>query len=398
VTLSSFRGGLVQHLLSRVSTFWCLGDSKVIFGVFGEEFNERFKAAVTFVVNELPGTSGLELEGRESFDLEGGISGNIVISSVHLSTRRSKVGLELHRLETKQICSHGNLVTDGGETLGEFEPCRSEALAVTAPGSEELDEDILLVIVDDLLEFRSDEIVDRFVIGGRNRLALQGGFDLTSNEAGDEVFNNSVGRSEGLIERELGHFLELLDSESRVLSSESERPSVVTVLESVNPDEVDLALVLLGNGPDGVNEGVLVIFGGVDEEIGERKTGASVVGIVLSTDFVNERKGVFLDESLEVLGGGVDDTVGWEVVAALIEGLVEDDGGRSNTSSLNGSGVGGETEEVVITVLLSDSREDRCGGFASSGNVSNSDDLVSLGEFFVVGSGDLADSWQGLPN
>ena len=82
------RCGLSKSFLSFLNGSGFLWDGDVILGVLGNELEKRFKAAVTLVINELLGTSGLELESRESGDLEGGVGGNIVLSGIHLSTVR----------------------------------------------------------------------------------------------------------------------------------------------------------------------------------------------------------------------------------------------------------------------------------------------------------------------
>ena len=76
-----------QRLLggSRVVT------SKGVEGVLGvlmDESNEVLKRAITVVVDEVTGTSLLELDGRETGDTEASRRGDVVFGSLHLSTEQ----------------------------------------------------------------------------------------------------------------------------------------------------------------------------------------------------------------------------------------------------------------------------------------------------------------------
>ena len=89
------------------------GDSDVVLGVLLDEGNEALEGAVTFVVNKIATTSGLELESGETGYPEGNGGGKVILR-----------GLEL---------GNDDLVLDGGEVLSELQPCGCETLAVTTP-------------------------------------------------------------------------------------------------------------------------------------------------------------------------------------------------------------------------------------------------------------------------
>lgn len=78
----------------------------------GNEAEQIIEGTITLVVDELTGSSGLELESGETLDLEGGAGGEVVKFTVHLGEDDALVS---------------------GEGLAEGLPCGKETLAVTAP-------------------------------------------------------------------------------------------------------------------------------------------------------------------------------------------------------------------------------------------------------------------------
>jgi hypothetical protein len=96
-----------------------------------------------------------------------------------------------------------------------------------------------------------------------------------------------------------------------------------------------------------------------------------------------------------VVGDKADQALGrqraGEVVAALVEGLVEDDGRGLDGGLGDGGRVGGEAEEVVVAVGLGKVIEGLFVDAVVGGEVGDDDDLVGLGELGVVGGGDLGD-------
>lgn len=279
----------------------------------------------------------------------------------------------------------------------ELLPDRSKALAVTAPWSVEFDKDVLGVVEDDLVVLGADNNLDRAVVLLGNLSGLERGLEGASGELGDPVVDGSEGRN-NTRHGELGATLDVLDDESGpVVHLEVEGLGVVSVLDSVDPDKVDLALVLLGNGLDGVNVFLELLIIGVDEHVGERKTGLGVGWVVLAGNLVEESDRVVEDELLEDLDVGVLDAVDGEVGATVVELLVDNDGWGLNASDLGSLLVGGDTEEVVVTVLVSDGGESRSRSIGLGAKIGNNDDLVGGLEFFVVGGSDVANSGERLP-
>lgn len=139
---------------------------------------------------------------------------------------------------------------------------------------------------------------------------------------------------------------------------------MVTELDGVDPDEVDLAPELRSNGTDGVEVLAELLVGGVDEEVRKRLAAGGVGLVVLRTDLVDDGDGELLDPLLNLLRGGRGDGVG-ELGLGLIEVTEDDDCRGSNASGLRDGLVGRETEQVVVTVLVRGraefrSRDDRC--------------------------------------
>ena len=77
VLLQGRRNGLILGLLSGLER---------VFGVLFDEGDEALEGAVTVVVKELAGTSGLELERGEARDTEGNARGKVVLRGLHLRT------------------------------------------------------------------------------------------------------------------------------------------------------------------------------------------------------------------------------------------------------------------------------------------------------------------------
>jgi hypothetical protein len=100
-------------------------------------------------------------------------------------------------------------------------------------------------------------------------------------------------------------------------------------LDGVNPDEVNLALVLTSDGLDSLDDLLTLRVGGLDEDVGKGKTGLSVSSEVVGRNLVEEGDGVLLSEDEERVVGDL----ALEVVAAFVEGLVEQSRRRSSWST-----------------------------------------------------------------
>lgn len=75
-----------QRLLSRVVI--SRGVERVL-GILMDEGNKMLERAIAVVVNEVTGTSLLELDSRETGDAETSRRGNIVFGSLHLGTEQA---------------------------------------------------------------------------------------------------------------------------------------------------------------------------------------------------------------------------------------------------------------------------------------------------------------------
>jgi hypothetical protein len=168
---------------------------------------------------------------------------------------------------------------------------------------------------------------------------------------------------------------------------------VVGELGGVDPDKVELALVLARDGLDGLDGRLAVLVLGLDKDVGERQAGLGVRGKVLGRDLVEEGRGVLADEVAERVGL---DGAG-KVVAALVEGLVEDDSGRGDLGGGDGGRVGREAEEVLVAVLLGEGLVRGPAGRVRLVEVGNEDDPVGLLEVGVVFGRDYRDGGQRLP-
>jgi hypothetical protein len=145
--------------------------------------------------------------------------------------------------------------------------------AVTTPRSVELDEDILGVVLHDLIVVMRNNNVNRSFLLLGNRFRLDAGFHLPVNESLDEFIDFTKGNLLALI---IGKFLildRLLDGESREpVSLEVKVGSVGTKGLGINGGEIDLALMLDGNGFELFSKG-RTLFRGLCEDIRQGNTG-----------------------------------------------------------------------------------------------------------------------------
>lgn len=149
-------------------------------------------------------------------------------------------------------------------------------------------------------------------------------------------------RSEGsvLVERVLELFADILDDERRPLGLyQVQCFSVVAEFDGINPNKVDLALELLGDGSDGFDNSVFVFRGRVKEDVGERFGTRGVDLIVLATDLVDDGDGEFLNPFFKVCDFSRFGRVG-VFDAALVKAAVDNNGGGSYTGFGNSFLVG----------------------------------------------------------
>ena len=220
--------------------------------VLTDESSEILNSAGTAVLNGLGlAVGGVELDGREALNL----IGNVVKSSIDLGD--------------------GDLVGEGLVHLTELLVLGSKRLAVTAPGSVELDQDILVGVHDNLVVVLGDNNGDGTVVLLGDGLGLDAGVDLAGDKVVKELGNLLCGEVSAL-EGELLVLLSVLDGESGPLADlEVEVASVLTEGLCVDGGEVDLALVLLGDRLEGSSES-LTLLGSLGEDVGEGNTGLRV--------------------------------------------------------------------------------------------------------------------------
>lgn len=290
---------------------------------------------------------------------------------------------------------------------------------MTTPRGVKLDENVLVVVKDDLVEFVRDQGEDGLVLRSRDGRALQGGGQVAPREILDKALDGGgvqlgPGGGEDVLFTLGGHVLEHHGGE--VFHGDREGFPVLGKLDGVDPDKVDLALVLLGQGFQSLHERLFRGTSRVDEQVGEGQTSLGVDGIVFGRDLVDEGQSVFGDERRQgvfVLGVALVD------VHPLVEFLVEDDAVRREIGRCQ-SLIRDGTKEVAVTKLVGDEAE-RLGD-ARVGVVGHDDavrasetsqvrsririrfcerdnDLHSLQslELVVVGRVDLGNSRKGLP-
>ena len=145
--------------------------------------------------------------------------------------------------------------------------------AVAAPRGIELKEDILLIVLDNLIVVMRHHDRDRAVLLLGHGLALDARLDLAGHVFVDKRTHVLLRELLGLVEGELlvlGHVLDgeggpLVDLEVQVAGVGAEGAGV-------DGGEVDLALVLLGDGLQGVGQ-LLALLSGRGEDVCQRKAG-----------------------------------------------------------------------------------------------------------------------------
>lgn len=208
---------------------------------------------------------------------------------------------------------------------------------MTAPGSVELDEDILVVVdAINVLVVLGDNGDDGALLLLGDGLRLDAGLDLAGSEVVDELGNGIVGDLSLLVEGELLVLADLLDGERGELvglGGSSYRREHRKALASMVA-KLTFALVLLSNGLESLGE-LLSLLRGLGEDVGEGNARGHVSGVGLRADLADKRGGGLDDEGGDVLS----DELLREGVLLLVEGLVEDEGrGLDALSSLATAG------------------------------------------------------------
>jgi hypothetical protein len=189
-----------------------------------------------------------QLDGWESLD----IIRNIIGSGVNLGD--------------------GNLVAEWLEKLSQLVVLGRQGLAVSAPWGVELNKNILGIVKNNLLVVVGNNHGNGTVLLLWDRLRLDAWLDLARVELLNE-FANLLG-SNGLAVL-VGEFLVLdgvLDGKGGPFANlEVQVSSMLTKSLGVNGCEVDLAMVLLGEGLEVLGEALALLLG-LGEDVGERNT------------------------------------------------------------------------------------------------------------------------------
>ena len=245
--------GLLGHAVSLDTFGGTLISVNLVAAVVADEVREGLDAAGAAVLDGLVLGAGLEeLDGGEARD----VIGDVVGGGVNLGD--------------------SDLVGEGGELLGELIVLGSESLAVTAPGSVELEEHVLVVLDDEVLVVLGDDDGGGTLLLLRDGLALDAGLDLaldvlldeSTDGLGGEVLDGAL-----LGEGELLVLLDVLDGESGPGADlDVQVASVLTESGGVDGSEVDLAAVLLSDRLEVLGER-LALLGLLGEDVGEGNTG-----------------------------------------------------------------------------------------------------------------------------
>lgn len=267
--------------------------------------------------------------------------------------------------------------------------------AVRSPRCVELDENMLVTVRDNLLEFFTHEGENGLILSLRDRLTLQSRLKGASDKRLDPLLDDGSCDLSLLVNGILELALQVLyDKAWPDTFGEVERLCMIPELDRIDPNEVDLRLVFESNNPHSFNVFVLCLGRGVNKEIGERLPRLGIGHVVLCVDLGNDRNRKFSDPIFDRLnccrsnGVRVDGN-------GIIEGTVEDNGWGGDTSRLDYGGISGLSKEIVITVLLGSGLED-CSCSIRGGKVCNGNDLVSFFEFLNIAGGDFGDCGKRL--
>ena len=333
------------------------GDTSLVLAVLLDELDEILGSSGSRVGDGvLLVTSGEHLDGGEA----GNVIRDIVGSSVNL-------GNDNLILELGSGVLGGKVIVLGGESL-----------AVTAPGSVELEENILGVVENDIVVALGYDNSDGTLLLLRDGLRLDGRLNLALGELSDELGDGVLGDLLLGIEGELEVLLDILNGErGELVSGKVEVAGVSTKRAGVNNSEVDLALKGLSNRAKLLGE-LFTLVASLSENVGKRNASRHVVRVGVRADLADQWSGRGLDELLD----GVSIKFLGESVLALVERLVNDDGGELDALSLSNGGIVDTTKEVIIAHGISHGGEGFVGSSVISGEVANDDNLLKGLEFF----------------
>lgn len=153
---------------------------------------------------------------------------------------------------------------------------------MSAPGSVEFDEDILLVINDNLLVVAAHNHGNGAFLGLGDRLGLDARLYLAVQDVLDELADLLGVKLLGLVIGELGVLGGLLDGEGRELLGLKVQVAGVGAEElRIKGDDVDGPTVLLSDGAEFFSE-LLTLLSGLSEDVRQRKTSLSRIECILA--------------------------------------------------------------------------------------------------------------------
>lgn len=173
-------------------------------------------------------------------------------------------------------------------------------LAVTAPGSVELDENVLLVVNDNLLVVLAHNNGDWALLGLGDGLRLDAGVNLAVQNVLDELADLLGVELLGLVVGVLGVLAGLLDGEGgEVLGLQVQVAGVGTKQLGVQGNNVDVSAVLLGDGAEVLSE-LLALLGGLSEDIGQRDTSLNRLLVSTRSSRPNRSRGFQLRTAIYI--------------------------------------------------------------------------------------------------
>lgn len=290
-----------------------------------------------------------------------------------------------------------------------------ESFAVAAPRGVEFEENILVVVKDDFIVVLCYHNCDRAFLLLWDGLALDAGIDLAADVVSDEgadALGCDGSDVTGLSEGELQVLARVLDGEGWPLANlKIEVAGVLAEGFGVNGSEVDLALVLLSDGFEGLRERFAVLFA-LGENVSEWDAGLKslservhmncnstlgthlhVVGICLRANLTNQWRGTNLGEGGNVIGGKLI----LKNNLALIKALVQSDTRLLHAFSFCEIGIRSGSEKVVVPQFVSNLLVGGVARLVVSGKEANECNLVGGLELFQCGGGlEEGDGRKGL--
>ena len=149
---------------------------------------------------------------------------------------------------------------------------------------------MLVAMGNNLIKFFAHEGENGFILSFRDGLTLQSGFKCAGDKRLDPVLDDGSRNLSLLIHRELELVPKILYDKARPDAfGEVKSLCMISELDRIDPNKVDLRLVLESNGPHLFDVFILILGCGINEEIGERLPRLGIGHVVLCGNFSNDR-------------------------------------------------------------------------------------------------------------